>query len=350
MKPEERTKLFHDVFAPKSGEKVLFLVDTPHGKIHDTPQWQDRREMAQQWYITFSDIGTEQGFSVEWMEYPATGAHNALLSDDIISTLKKYDVVIAMTEYSASSSLFTMCSENNVTTRAASMPMVEKRMEDTALKADYTMVQRNAAALKNLLEKTIGAEITFSTGDFLYVDLRNRTPKSEAGDCSQPGKCINLPSGEAWKVPYEAAADEIDTFGESKTEGIIPQEIDGELVKYVIKNNTIATVLGEGNQAEKMRQFFSANASRRNIAEFALGCNPGAVVTGNILEDEKCSGLHIGYAMSTQLGGKVTSDMHEDIVFAKGCPVEAQSVKLIHSDGTKTEIIHNAEIRYELLP
>ena len=28
-------KMFNDVFAPKSGEKVLFLIDTPHDNIKD---------------------------------------------------------------------------------------------------------------------------------------------------------------------------------------------------------------------------------------------------------------------------------------------------------------------------
>jgi len=98
-----------------------------------------------------------------------------------------------------------------------------------------------------------------------------------------------------------------------------------------------------------MRDFFNQNPSRRNIAEFAIGCNPKAEVTGNVLEDEKCTGLHIGYAMSVQLGGKNKSDMHEDIVFTKGCPIEADSVLLNNKDKSKIEIIKNAEIDYNLL-
>jgi hypothetical protein len=47
MKRQEKIKLFRDIFAPKSGENVLFLVDMPHGNITDSQVWKDRREMAQ---------------------------------------------------------------------------------------------------------------------------------------------------------------------------------------------------------------------------------------------------------------------------------------------------------------
>jgi leucyl aminopeptidase (aminopeptidase T) len=97
-----------------------------------------------------------------------------------------------------------------------------------------------------------------------------------------------------------------------------------------------------------MRNFFEENDSRRNIAELGIGCNPNAVVMGKILEDEKV-GLHIAYGTSAHLGGKVKSDVHLDIVHAKGCPVEGKTLTLINSDGTKTELVRNAVLRYELL-
>jgi leucyl aminopeptidase (aminopeptidase T) len=349
MNREEKIKLFQDVFAPKTGEKILFLVDTPHDNIKDTEMWKDRREMVQDWYKTFKELGEGAGFTVDLLKYQATGIQNSPIPKSVIDAAKKSNLVIAMTEYSATSTLLPMSRAEDTITRCASMPMVEKRMEETALSADYVEVQKYAIALQRLIDRAIGAEITFSTGDTLYMDLRNRNAHSEAGDCSNIGQFINFPSGEAWKAPYEATSDEISEFGESKTEGSAPAIYNGELVKYIIKNNRIVKVVGDGKKAEGMHKFFAENDTRRNIAEFAIGCNPKAVVTGNILEDEKACGLHIGYAMSTQLGGKVTSDMHEDIVYTKGCPVEGTAVILINEDGSKTEIIRDAMLRFEML-
>jgi hypothetical protein len=349
MKEKEQIKMFKDVFAPKSGEKILFLIDKPHGKLKDSDIWKERRLMAQQWYKTFKDMGKDIGFSVDFLEYKATGMNNSPLPQTIIDAVSKYNLVIAITEYSATSSLVQICNAKDTITRCASMPGVEKRMEQSAFKADYSEVRRYANAIKDMLDKAIGASILFSTGDKLYIDLRNRAAGADEGDCSKTGQSINFPSGEAWKTPYEAIGEEIRDFGESKTEGIMPVSSENEILKFIIRNNQIVKIIGKEENVEEMRVFFLEDKTRRNIAELGIGCNPKAVVTGNVLEDEKVGGLHIAYGMSTHLGGKVKSDMHQDICYPKGLPVEATTLNLLNNDGSKIELIKNAQLRYELL-
>jgi len=349
MNTEERIKMFKDVFKPISGESVLIIIDKPHGSIKDNENWVDRREMAKEWYISFKEFGKKSNFSVDLLEYNATGMHNNLISNDILNIAKKYNIVIAMTEYSASSSLIPICQGEGSITRCASMPTVERRMEKTAFKADYTLVQKNAIVLENMLNNAIGAEVSFSTEDKLFLDLRNRKAKSDKGDCSKKGQSINFPSGEACKVPYESVGEEKKYYGKSKTNGVLPVDYNGEIVKFQIKENRINKIVGDGNKAQEMEKFFEKNESRRNIAELGIGCNPNAVVTGNILEDEKVGGLHIAYGMSNFLGGKVESDVHQDICYPKGAPIEAKSLILICKDGSKIEIIKDALLQYNLL-
>lgn len=348
MKHEEKIKMFRDIFAPKCGEKVLFLVDIPHDNINDTKIWIERRNMAQEWYTIFKKMGAETGFSVNIREYKATGMHNSPIPDEIIDAASKSNLVIAMTEYSATASLIPVCTAENSITRCASMPGIERRMEETAFRANYQQVKKYATIIAKMLNDARGAEIVFSTGDKLYIDLRNRVAEADTGDCTQTGQAINFPSGEASKVPYEAAQDEINAFGESKTQGIWPVMYKGELVKYIIKNNRIVEITGNGKKPEEIHLFFKEYDTRRNIAELGIGCNPKAVITGNVLEDEKV-GLHIAYGMSIHLGGKVKSDVHEDICYSKGCPVEGTTVVLLNTDGSTTEIIRNAMLRYDLL-
>jgi len=349
MKQEEKIKMFNDVFAPQNGEKVLFLIDQPHDEIIDNNIWKDRREMVKDWINTFKILGTEKGFTVNKLEYKATGVHNSPIPQEVIDNVKKSNLVIAMTEFSATSTLFPLCKSENSNTRCTSMPGVERRMEETAFKADYVEVKRYSHAIEKMLNKTIGAEVLFSTGDKLYIDLRNRVAKSDAGDCTKIGQTINFPSGEGCKPPYEAASDEIDEFGESKTEGIMPVGYSEGIIKFVIKNNKITEVIGDIKKAEEMRKFFEKDETHRNIAELGIGCNPKAVVTGNILEDEKVGGLHIAYGMSSFLGGKIKSDMHQDICYPKGSSVEAKTLTLINIDGSKTELIKDSNLRYEIL-
>lgn len=348
MTPLERKKLINDVFEPKSGEKILIIVDLPHDYIADTASWKQRRKLAKEWVQTLKSMGEEKGFYVDFLKYFATGKQNGPIPKDVKDKIKKSNLFFAMTEFSATSSLATICQDKESRTRGASMPRFERQMEETALKADYTKIQHYAIGLKNILDNSIAADIYFSTGEKIFIDLRNRASGADTGSCKEAGQIINFPSGEAWKVPYEGTSNESKKFGSSKTRGVLPVLYDKEFVKYVVKENQISEILGDGNIASKMRDLFNENKSRRNIAEFGIGCNPNAVVTGNILEDEK-AGLHIAYGASKHIGGKVTSDLHQDICYSKGCPIEAFSVVLTNKDGSKINIIKNSELQYKLL-
>ncbi len=349
MQLEEKLKMFEDVFAPKSGEKVLVLVDIPHNNIIDNQTWKKRREMAKEWYESFKEMGKKIGFTVDFQKYNATGLQNTPVPKGVLNKASNANLVIAMTEYSGSSSFITLCNKKGGNTRIVSMPKVEKRMEKTAFKANYAEVNSYANSIKKMLTKAIGAEIIFSTGDTLYIDLRNRKGMADKGDCSKKGQFINFPSGEGFIAPYEGAPDEIKKFGESKTKGILPDNQHGDLIKYRVEKNKIIDVIGSSNKVEERRAFFKKNDTRRNIAELGIGCNPRAVVTGNILEDEKVGGVHIAYGNSDHLGGKTKSDLHIDICFPKGLPAEAKTLNLINEDNSKIELIRNSKLRYELL-
>ena len=349
MQIDEKQKIFEEIFAPKSGEKVLVLVDIPHNDILDNETWKKRREMAKEWYESFKEMGKKTGFTVDFKKYNATGLQNTLIPKEILDKISDANLIIAMTEYSGSSSLITLCNKKGSNTRIASMPKVEKRMEKTAIKANYSEVNSYANSIKKMLTKANGAEIIFSTGDTLFIDLRNRKGKSDKGDCSKKGQFINFPSGEGFIAPYEGAADEIKKFGESKTKGILPDNQHGKLIKYRVEKNKIVDVIGNSKKAEERRRFFSKNDTRRNIAELGIGCNPRAVVTGNILEDEKVGGLHIAYGSSNYLGGKTKSDLHNDICFPKGLPAEVKTLTLMNKDNSKIELIRNSRLRYEIL-
>jgi len=60
--------------------------------------------MVQDWYKTFKEISKKIGFSVNILEYKATDSHNSPSPKEIIDAVKNSHLVIAMTEYSASTS------------------------------------------------------------------------------------------------------------------------------------------------------------------------------------------------------------------------------------------------------
>jgi leucyl aminopeptidase (aminopeptidase T) len=352
-------KLITDVFAPQPGETVLVVIDLPHGELRDHEEWRERRRMAEEWRSTFERMGGEQGFSVyPTLTYRATGAHNADLPeagelegkpvrlDDVLSEV---DIVVALTEYSASAPLIGY-SLKYPRMRAASMPKVKRSMQDTALAADYSEVARKSHVLAERLDRTDGVRVAFSTEHQLYLDLRNRKAEADDGQLHVDKKgmrLINLPSGEACIAPYEGELE-----GQpSKTEGTIPVDYDGELVLYEVRGNNIVEVVGNGPKARQMREYFAVDAARRNIAELGLGCNDKAVISGTVLEDEKVLGMHWAYGRSDHIGGITGvaefSDpahvVHQDTVYAKGGPIEVVSLVLEYEDGTTEEIIKDAE-------
>ena len=105
---------------------------------------------------------------------------------------------------------------------------------------------------------------------------------------------------------------------------------------------------GSGPEAGRCARSSPPTRPRANIAEVAFGCNDWAVVTGNVLEDEK-AGFHWAYGRSDHLGGASASRrssqpgnvVHQDIVYAKGNPIQVAEATSVRPDGTRTRIIRN---------
>jgi len=345
-------KLIKDVFNPQPEEMATFLVDYPTSKENDTANWKARREMAAQWREEFLSYGLK---CPPLIRYKATGANNADLpesadQDGKIVVLKKIfsetNILLAFTQYSATAPL-SNATKNNPHLRVASMPGVEKRMEQTALAANYNRVAELADSLCEKLTAAQSADVTFSTEHRLFFDLRFRRAESDNGRChqGQSFRLINLPSGEAFIVPYEGERNGI----KSLTAGEIPLQRGEELVVLRVEENRICAVQGDGSETEKLRAEFAVDEARRNIAELGLGCNDRAVVTGCVLEDEK-AGMHWAYGRSDHLGGitgtaafsKPEWVVHHDVVYAPDCPIGIQSLTLNYPGGSTEEIMRNS--------
>lgn len=345
-------KLFLDVFALQD-EVLTVMYDVPAGDLVDNREWRDRREMAKEWHHEISRFSKKYGIQVNpLLTYDATGAHNRDLPEYGISEGKKTKmrdiilnstIVISMPEFSASAPLL-MYTQENAELRVASMPLVNKAMEQTGLAADYRKIAADCVLLAQLFSKAIGIEVFFSTGHGCYFDISdNKDPIRDDGFLPKgAGKNIvrvtNLPAGEVCVVPKESA--------DSQTKGRIPIAFDEEIVVVNVECNKITGVEGAGEHATKKRREFLGEPAMCNIAEVAIGCNDKAVVTGNLLEDEK-AGFHWAYGRSDFLGGSVRPDdfsapekvIHQDTVYAKGNPIVCSKFDFVYADGKRKTVI-----------
>ena len=348
------TKLLRDVFNPQPGERVLVLVDLPHGRWTDDPDWADRRAMAEEWRQTFAGLGLSVA---PLLSYPATGASNSDLPAEgqqdgrtvvLADQLAAANIAVAMTRFSATAPLVAF-TRQHPTLRAASMPNVLRRMTQSALAADYQQVAQKCRVLADLLNDAVAAEVVFETGHQFTFDLRHRAGHADDGQlhADKVGhRVINLPSGEAFIVPYEGER----PGDPSRSAGDIPVRRGKDTAVLEVRANRIVEVHGASPLADHLREHFALDAARRNVAELGLGCNDRAIVTGNVLEDEK-AGFHWAYGRSEHLGGTVGPDafsrpehvVHHDIVYARGCPLLVTRLTLVYPDGEREIILRDGE-------
>lgn len=368
----ELTALVRRVFAPQDTDKtLLILVDVPNDVIPDHAEWQDRRRIASEWRdeLRVSDLGLEQ---IETVYFENAGSNNADLPDtaflcealeqtahvrslgnhgdkvDLIVWLDKADIVLALTEFSATAPLKVLAREHDF--RAATMPGFKRAMLP-ALGIDYERVHEKVMEIKNRLDPATGIEMLFQVEGRrfeFYVDLRHRTAHPSSGLLRERGSAGNLPSGETYIVPYEGEGVE-----SSQTSGELPVQFENEVVVYEVVNNRAYTVLSTGPVSEIENKKLEAEPAYGNIAEIGFGVLKefGITPIESMLLDEKL-GLHIAFGRSDHFGGATSPQdftdpkkvVHIDRIYIPEVQskVQVKSVVLVY-ESKKEPIIENGE-------
>lgn len=315
--------LIQDVFNPIPNEHCAILIDLPDDRLGDSERWRWRRECARKWTKLLKN--TDESASLyayqnvhrnnadlpihAWRMDPEQGdiLLNDLRSKDLIPFTEIFDehaIFMALTELSATAPLKLAAKSHGF--RAATMGGFREEML-SALSLDYREVNRRVESLQKRLTQANGAYFTFyhSPTDqrySLFLDLRHREAHASGGLFLRKGIAGNLPSGEAYIVPYEGELDN----EPSKTHGLLPVEFKEELVVYEISENRATKVIGEGEKAKSERAFLKSEPAYGNIAELGLGvlADFGVLPIGEILLDEKL-GLHIAFGRSDHFGGQI---------------------------------------------
>lgn len=348
----EMKTFFQDIFAPSETETLTIMIDLPHGKTTDNPGWRDRRKMAEEWLRVLLQIADNWNMKVNpLVTYPATGSDNADLpetgnlsdkTERLSSIIEASTIILSMPEYSATAPLYEY-SRRLDKLRVASMPGAAKFMEETGLAADYKKIKKRCEVLVPIFNRASGAEVRFSSGHFCYFDLSINNAYGEDGILypergGTEYSCCNLPAGEVYLVPNESQ--------ESRTHGELPFVMGKKLGVFSIDHNRIVDIRGLGPEIDHFRQRILQDGAWQNIAEFAIGINDRATVTGNVLQDEK-AGFHWAFGRSDHLGGNVGIEsfnspdnvVHHDIVYARGNPVVCTSLDMVFPDNSKKRLI-----------
>lgn len=322
MTAAELTQLLKRVFPPlKSRRRLAILVDVPLTKNEDNDPWRSRRRMAKEWLHILRTAKYRDLESVELYIFPNVGSNNADLPEGAYRINDDYDMESAQLGSSgnemlfadifASTDLFLAPTEFSATAplkiaakkygfRAATMSGFAASMMP-ALRIDYSQVQMKVKWLKQILDRATSLQAIFHVQDKEYImvfDLRFRSAHESSGVFTEAGTAGNLPSGEAYIVPYEGEKEP------SITEGVLPVQFENEIVAYIIHENRAIGVVGTGPHGTLEARRLKDEPAYGNIAELGFGVlgEWGIKPVGEILLDEKL-GFHVAFGRSDHFGG-----------------------------------------------
>lgn len=362
------------VFVPTLEDVALgVMIDLPDERVPDDAAWLARRQIAAEWVALLDAKEEMVGYRTRLLLYPNVHTNNGDLparcwihsggpvpqsaadldpaaSRPMAKVFDTFPMLMALTRFSSTAPLKVAARKHSM--RAATMPGFSAEMIP-ALRIDYTEVNRRVDILRDLLDSATGADLLFrhpGGEDRLHLDLRHRTGHASGGLLPQRGVAGNLPSGEAYIVPYEG-----EIAGDpSRSEGVLPVQFGSEVVRYQIEANQAAFVLSHGPESEREAALLVAEPAYANLAELGLGVLAafGVRPVGAVLLDEKL-GLHIAFGRSDHFGGQVgpgafsspDAVVHIDRVYVKETQpdVVPASVDLRFEDGTSVALMRDGE-------
>lgn len=365
--------LLTTVFAPRPDERALTIfMDLPGGKLTDHAAWMDRRRIAADWYTMLAqNFGTLPFTAVNCCAYPNVGSNNGdlprivMLIDSDTGThmppsegevplkriLEESSVVIAVTELSATAPLKILARDLGF--RGATLPGFNRGMIP-ALGLDYEKINERVMKIKERMDRARAATVVLSSKGELYrleIDLRFSEGHASGGIIRVPGTVANLPSGEAYIVPFEGDGED----SPSMTNGLLPVQFGENVVVFRIEQNRAISVEGEGSEASNQAAKLGEEPAYGNIAELGVGVlgDWGVQPVGNTLLDEKL-GLHIAFGRSDHFGGKTSprsfrdpaNVVHIDWVYVPSCQpaIDVVSVLFHYSTERDEEIFKNGRL------
>ena len=245
--------------------------------------------------------------AVTLIEFLATSRHGEEPPADVAKAMLSADVVLAPTSKSLSHTQARLAATRRGI-RIATLPTINEDIFVRTLPIDYVelrSVSESAAARLTLASE---AYVTSQAGTDIVLALEGREGRSDDGNLQRPGAFGNLPAGEGYIAPIE-------TIGDGSV------VIDGSLAGYGRLTEPVHITVRDGRAVEAsgdagqwlMTTLDAGGEHGRSLAELGIGTNPGARLTGEVLEDEKALGTaHIAFGASQGLGGANAATVHID--------------------------------------
>jgi aminopeptidase len=302
----------HDCMGAKKDEKILVITD------------EIKREIGLSLYENAIRLGH---FSL-LVEMKSGKINGEEPSAKVAALMQKFDVVFCPTAKSLThTNARRAASAKGV--RIATFPGITKDVMIRGMNADYKSISKRTIKLKEILETGSEIKVTAPAGTDISFSIKGRAAYASKGLFHAKGESGNLPTGEAFLAPVEGTSNGVFvTDGSFAGLGLI-KNVN---IRIEVENGYATKITG-GVLAKKLKQQLDVvGKEARNIAEFGIGTNDSAKLSGVLLEDEKVMGtIHIALGNNVSMGGNVNVPIHLDGVVKK--PTVWMDGKLLMKDG-----------------
>lgn len=296
----------------KKDEKILVITD------------EIKRDIG----ISLHENAVRLGYESLLVEMKSGKINGEEPSPVVAELMKKVDVVFCPTAKSLThTNARRAASAEGV--RIATFPGITKEVMIRGMNADYKKISALTVKLQKILETGKEIRVTAPAGTDITFSIAGRKSYASKGLFHAKCESGNLPTGEAFLAPVEGSSNGVFVVdGSMAGLGLIKNAN----IKIAVENG-YATKISGGTLAKKLKVMLDkVGKDARNIAEFGIGTNDSAKLSGILLEDEKVMGtIHIALGNNVSMGGSVNVPIHLDGVVKK--PTVWMDGKILMKDG-----------------
>ncbi|MCB0867250.1 MAG: aminopeptidase [Solirubrobacterales bacterium] len=280
-----------DCLGVKPNENVLVVCNPATRELGDALRGEAEAAGAESVLAVMTERDSHAG------EPPATVAEAMVAADVLLAP------TVQSLSHTASRKLATESGTRTATLPGATTEMLARVMSD-----DINELIRRGGKVAGLLDRGTEARITCDHGSDLRLGLQGRKAIPDAGQLQHEGAFGNLPCGEGFIAPATAEGTLV-VDGSIAGVGLVT-----EPVRLSIEDGHLVDATGiEGEQLMELLTVHGPDGT--NVAELGIGTNGKAILTGNILEDEKIIGTaHVAFGASAAIGGNIQVPVHLDVV------------------------------------
>jgi aminopeptidase len=227
---------------------------------------------------------------------------------EVADLMARFDVVLAATSKSLTHTDARRAA-SDAGARVATLPNVTEAIMVRCMNADYGRIAERTNRICALMARTSVIRATAPAGTDITLPVAGRRALASTGLLREKGQWGNLPTGEAYLAPLEG-----------QSQGVVV--VDGSMagiglttdpIRIVVRDGYATDITGGAEAAQLIALLEPHGRDARTVAEFGIGTNDRAILTGVILEDEKVLGtIHIAFGDNKSMGGSVRVASHLD--------------------------------------